>query len=221
VREINSSEAVERASLSSDACAVLRTDRPWADQNKLTQVDAVVVTKGAREVRACTPAKSVLPTLRSYGCCDPRVSRAGPRGNPSGNYLAAIGEVLRSLPNMREACDDLPCVDVRNRIGIRYRNTRDVARSNHATHDVANVCDDVATTSVEHDQVVCRREMLPCQAIDAARLPGHARAYQRKRRWADKDELADINLEVAPGRAYEAVCAPTDPVLSTHGCPWH
>jgi hypothetical protein len=129
--------------------------------------------------------------------------------------------MLRPLSDVREASDDLPCVDIRNRVGIRYRRTRDVARSNRATHDVADVCDDVAATGIEHNQVVCGREMLPCQAIDAARLPGHARAYQRKRRWANDDELADINLEVAPGRTHEAICTPTYPVLSANGRPWH
>ena len=56
--------------------------------------------------------------------------------------------------------------------------------------------------------------MLPRHAVDTASLPSDACAYQRKRRRADNDELANINLEIASGRALEAVGAPTDPVLS-------
>jgi hypothetical protein len=68
VRQINSGEAVERASLPSNARAVLRTDGPRADQNKLTDIDAVVVAERTREVSASAPTESVLPSLRSYFC---------------------------------------------------------------------------------------------------------------------------------------------------------
>jgi hypothetical protein len=58
--------------------------------------------------------------------------------------------------------------------------------------------------------------MLSSHAVNAACLPCYASAYQRKRRGADDDELADIDLEIAPGRTDEAIRAPTDPVLPAY-----
>jgi hypothetical protein len=121
---------------------------------------------------------------------------------------------------MREACDDLPCVHIRNGVWISYNRTIGVTQASGTVHYIAYICYDVTAASVENDQIVRWRQMLTGQTVDATCLPGYACADQCKRRGADDNKFADVYLEIAPGRAHEAVRAPTDPVLSAIRRPW-